>query len=277
MTRVTIVCSVLLLVLAGSVWAEQIGGPSGPARGELRLGAESNFRDDVEGLVGSPPVFITGRDGSGVGAANFPQPQVEELRLSTHTFYGVLDYGLTDRLSVRAKAGVGKVGIDAAYGGLVTDDLYDFGYGLAWSAGLQYRICAPGGQGTSLALSGQFARCDPDDVYARPFGQRLGGAELEEFTAALTVGTTLGHTRPYAGIVWSDLDFDFTITPVLKRASIGPGAAGAAPTQHWSFEKEDNLGAVFGLDQGFCGTGWLNLEARVWDEASFAATVGASW
>jgi hypothetical protein len=277
MTRVTVGCGVLLLVVAGGVWAEQIGGPSGPGQGELRLGAEGNFRDHVEGLVSSPAAFITGRDESGVGAANFPQPQVEELRLSTHTFYGVLDYGLTDRLSVRAKAGMGKVGIDAAYGGLVTDDLYDFGYGLAWSAGLQYRICAPAGQGTSLALSGQFARCEPDDVYVHPYSQRLGGAELQEITAALTVGTSLGHTRPYAGIVWSDLDFDFTITPVLQRVSVGPGATQVGLTQHWSFEKDDTLGAVFGLDQGFGGTGWLNLEARVWDEASFAATVGASW
>ena len=241
MTRVTVVCGVLLLVVAGGVWAEQIGGPSGPADGQWKVGAEANFRDDLEGVV---------REVGGTGS--------EPVRLSTHAFYGVLQYGICDRLSVRAKAGVGKVGIDATGSvPVVTDDLADFGYGLAWSAGLQYRICAPDERGASLALSGQFARMKPDN-FSLP-GQDFTDAEFDEITAALTVGTTNGRTRPYAGIVWADRDFD------LRVAS-----------DPWSFEQQ-RVGAVFGLDQTLCDTGWLNLEARVWGETSFAASAGLSW
>jgi hypothetical protein len=168
---------------------------------------------------------------------------------------------------------MGKVGIDAIRtGAFVPGDLYDFGYGLAWSAGLQYRICAPAKPGTSFAISGQFAHMEPDDVsvgLGGPVGWDLTDGELDEITAALTVGTTMGKTRPYAGIVWSDLDFDFADTMYLADQIMYQSRR--------SFEKDDEIGAVFGFDQDFCDRGWLNLEARVWDEASFAATVGLSW
>jgi hypothetical protein len=254
MTRALIVSCLLLLFVAGAVWAEQIGGPSGPAKGELRIGVESNFRDHVEGdaigfeFAGFPPVIV---------------PSVQPARLSTHAFYGAVQYGICDRLSIRGKVGVGKVGVDATSDGIIPHDLLDWGYGLAWSAGLQYRICAPDEHGTSLALSGQFAHMEPEGFVA-PTGMVFGDGELDEMTAALTVGFTKGKTRPYAGIVWSDFDMDFTISDM---GFVFP----------WSFEKDENIGAVFGLDQEFCDRGWLNLEARVWDEASFAATVGMSW
>ncbi len=242
MTRLTVACCVLLLVVGGRVSAEQIGGPSGPADGEWRVGTEANFRDNLDGLA----VWVGGKD-------------AEALKLSTHTFYGVVQYGISDRLSIRGKAGVGKVGLDATdFRPVITDDFADFGYGLAWSAGLQYRICAPDEHGTSLALSGQFARVEPDDLILP--GDTFVNPRLEEITAALTIGTTNGNTRPYAGVVWSDLQFDFTPVPEL-----------------WRFEKDENIGAVLGLDQAFCDRGWLNLEARLWDEASFSAQAGVSW
>ncbi len=259
MTRLVVVSCVLLLVFAGGVWAEQIGGPSGPSQGEFRLGAEANFRDHVDGLAVAPyplppPLFVG-----------------EPMRLSTHTFYGVLQYGLTDRLSIRGKAGMGKLGIDATSGGIITNDTFDLGYGLAWSAGLQYRICAPDEPGTSFAISGQFARMQPDDLSlgAGPFGMQFTDPEVEEITAALTVGTTKGKTRPYGGIVWSDFDFD-----VIQTVQYPDQISYAVP---WSFEKDRQWGAVFGLDQTLCDRGWLNLEARCWDEASFSATAGITW
>ncbi len=277
MTRVVVVSCVLLLVLAGGARAEQIGGPSGPLQGEFRLGAEANFRDHVDGLAVAPlPAAATGDVGTAQRGAR--PVLAEPLRVSTHTFYGVAQYGLTDRLSIRGKAGVGKAGFDVVPKGVVPRDIFDFGYGLAWSGGVQYRICAPDEHGTSLALTGQFARMQPEGFFSRPIGAWLADAQIEEITGALTVGATRGRTRPYAGVVYSDFQFEWTETQVAMGTSIGgPRAQQFFGVLPWSLDKDDNIGAVFGLDQTLGGSGWLNLEARAWDEASFSAMVGLSW
>ncbi len=276
MTRLTITCCVLLLVMIGGVWAEQIGGPSGPAGGELRVGVESNFRDHIDGLAVGLEYDYANED-SARSRQNGYVLVAEPARASTHTFYGVLQYGLTDRLSVRGKAGIGKAGIDAMSVGIIPNDLVDSGYGFAWAAGLQYRICAPDGHGTSLALSGQYARLKPDD-FVSPMGL-FSNSQVEEITGALTVGTTLGKARPYAGIVYSDLEARFDIAEVgaFVAYPVAQQRAPLAPPLPWTFEKDNEIGAVFGLDQTLGGSGWLNLEARAWDEASFSAMVGLSW
>ncbi len=181
--------------------------------------------------------------------------------MSTHTFYGVVQYGITDRLSIRGKGGIGKIGADAyASMPVVPRDLSDLDYGLAWAAGLQFQICAPEEHGTSLALSGQFARMTPDDTAEPTTGDFFSDAEVTEITGALTVGVPHGRTRPYAGVVYSGLEYDLRVN-----------------AEPWTYEKPDHVGAVAGLDQVLGDRGWLNLEARFFDESSFSAILGLSW
>jgi len=281
----TVACCLLAIVLAGSVWAEQIGGPSGPAEGQFNLSAESIFRDNVHGRM-TTPSMLDGVTQAGRPAARLLiGPGVEGCRsLSTETFYGVGEYGITDRLSLRGKLGVANLGLDMGPG-----DMYDFGYGLAWAAGLRYRICAPGKPGTSFAISGQFAHSEPDDFAIAgglvaegfkgfPFSERFSGAKLDEVNVALAVGTTVNNTRPYAGIVWSHFDFDFneTISVAAPFADVSARTK-LGSVRAFSFDKSSDVGAIVGLDQALGESGRLNLEARAFDEASFTASLGFLW
>ncbi|MFQ6130855.1 MAG: hypothetical protein ACE5R4_02355 [Armatimonadota bacterium] len=269
MRAVAALSCVLALVFMGGVWAEQIGGPSEPSEQGLSIGAEGIFRN-LEGhfMVQDQGIPLNG-DG-GVVAQNTGYWPSERVRLTTETYYGVAQYAITDRLSIRGKAGISDLELDFGRAGS-----YEFENGFAWAAGAQYRICAPAGEGTSLALSGQFARSEPDDYYGvvGPVLNRFVNPKVEEINVALTVGSTKGSTRPYAGIVWTDFMFEFERLSASRNVIVFPEARQLPMgRQYWCLDRQ-RVGGVFGLQQSLGGSGWLGVEARAWDESSIAATL----
>ncbi|MFQ6134135.1 MAG: hypothetical protein ACE5R4_18980 [Armatimonadota bacterium] len=222
------------LCLCSIAVAEQVGGPSGPDQGEFRVGGEAIFRTNVDMR------FTTG----------FDQP------LKSRTFYGVLEYGVTDCLSLRGKAGLAEWEND----GPPSPTPVQYGYGLAWAAGLKWRICRPEEHGTALALSGQYAEGSPDDD--RRFFL-LTGVKTKEWTAALTVGVPHGSARPYAGVVYSDLQIT--------------GTQGLKPPVPWRMDKRHNVGAVVGMDHDLGDSGFWNLETRFFDEEGVSGSLNITF
>ena len=231
-------CACLAALLAATLaYAEQMGGPSGPANGEWRLGGEAVLRTDMDADLTVDGIFVPGE-------------------VLTDTFYGVLEYGITDRLSIRGKGGVSR--LEFLPGPM--PGRANFEYGPAWAAGIQYRICAPRRHGTSLAIRGQFARSAPDD-FVTGMGS-LTDLNIEEWNAALVAGATGSRARPYIGAVYSDLQADFVDT-------------GLQPVGRGVLEKRDHLGAIVGLDADLGDHLLLNLEARAFDEQGI--TGGLHW
>ncbi len=222
-------CACLAALLAvASAGAEQIGGPSGLADGEWRLGGEAVLRTDMDADLTVDGVLVRGE-------------------VLSDTFYGVLEYGISDRLSIRGKGGLSRMQFTPGPVPLHAD----FDYGPAWAAGLEYRICAPRGHGTSLAVRAQYARSEPDD-FSTGRGS-LTGLHVEEWNAALIAGASAGGTRPYIGAVYSDLRADLIDTGFMLPLPA-------------HIDKRDHLGAIVGLDADLGRNVMLNLEARAFDE-----------
>ncbi|MFQ6133994.1 MAG: hypothetical protein ACE5R4_18265 [Armatimonadota bacterium] len=232
---------VLALSLTSIALAEQVGGPSGPEKGDFRFGGEAIFRTNV----GMDIISVLGG---------------ERVELKSRTYYGVLEYGITDCLSIRGKAGIAEWEQDAPPPRVAFDS------GLAWAAGLRWRICKPEEHGTSLALSGQYAQTTPDDFQfpGVPI-ERLQNLETREWTAALTVGVPHGSARTYAGVVYSDLELDLEqYQEVVGAPDLLVPARG---------QKHPHVGAVVGIDHDLGGSGFWNLEVRGFDEEGVSGSI----
>ncbi len=256
----SLACSVVaftVVLVGATAYGQQYGGPSGPDDGEWVVGVESNWRCDVASLVSGPdptglPLFPLRRD------------------LSIWTQQGSVEYGITDRLSVRGKIGVTRLELprEPFMIGTVPGADYVpayFNYGLSWNVGLGYRICAPEERGTALALRGFYGQADPDDF------TRLVGAivyhdvDVTEWGGALLVGAAAGRVRPYAGVSYCDLELDMLSTdPTGDRAPM-------------TIEKEEHVGAIVGLDWDLCETAFLNVEAHAFDESGVTTGLRFAW
>lgn len=224
------------LFLTSAALAEQVGGPSGPEQGQVNVGAEGVLRTNIHGIRTS---------WLGAGLDDW----------KSRTFYGVLEYGITDCLSIRGKAGMAEWEEDEpANVGRVK-----FGYGFAWAAGIKWRICHPEDGGTALALSAQYAKSEPDNWTPGGLILPYQNAETTEWTAALTVGVPHGSTRPYAGVVYSDLEMDWQLGP-------------PAPPIPFAFDRQKDIGVVVGLDHDLGNVGFFNIEARIFDEEGIAGS-----
>ncbi|MFQ6133995.1 MAG: hypothetical protein ACE5R4_18270 [Armatimonadota bacterium] len=238
-----IVAVVIALCLCSTALAQQIGGPSGPDKGEFRVGGEAIFRTNVDSLV---------------------RPYNWRMSFKTRTYWGVLEYGITDCLSIRGKAGVSEFEEDAP----PSPYKVKFDSGLAWAAGFRWRICKPEEHGTALALSGQYIQTTPDD-FAVPGAtppEFLQNVKTREWTGALTVGVPHGSARPYAGVVYADgeadLDDLFVWEPVAPNILIP-----------LDIDKRHHVGAVVGIDHDLGGSGFCNLEARMFDEEGISGSI----
>jgi len=231
----------VVLCLSGTALAQQVGGPSGPEQGQWNIGAEGIVRDNVDILLTPDPM---------------------KLSLKSAGFYGVVEYGITDCLSLRGKVGEAKWEIPG------TDAPVDlvFDYGLSWAAGLKWRICKPEEKGTALALSGQYAESTPDDLVFPGGDEGLRDGKVKEWTAALTVGVPHGSARPYAGVVYSDLQFD---VDYWYPSPAGP----VTVVEPLHGDKRHHVGAVVGIDHDMGDVGFFNIEARGFDEEGISGSV----
>ena len=187
------------------------------------------------------------------------------------TQQGSVEYGLTDRLSIRGKAGTTRmefpesVGVPA--GGIGLDLLpAHFNYGLAWSAGLQYRICAPQDGGTALALRGQYSQARPDD-FTNLSDFAYHDVQIQEWNVALIAGAAHGRVRPYAGIAYSDWTAWFTSFEADAPPDVVPAR----------LEKDKHVGAIVGVDWDLCDNAFLNIEAHAFDESGVSTGVRIVW
>lgn len=237
-----IVTVLIALCLTSIALAEQVGGPSGPDKGEFRAGAEGIVRTNVNLLI---------------------SPWDWETSFKSRTFYGCVEYGISDCLSVRGKAGVAQweEGIPP------WPDRLKFDYGLAWAAGFRWRICHPEGDGTAFALTGQYAQTQPDDfVYDFGFGtDSFLNVRTKEWTGALTVGVPHGSARSYAGVVYSHLEAD--IDHVVEQIGFPP------TYERLSGDKQQHVGVVVGMDHDLGGSSFWNPEVRGFDEEGISGSL----
>lgn len=240
------VAAMIALLLTTAAQAEQVGGPSGPQKGQLSLGGEAILRTNVD-MRGEVPGVL-----------------VYDWSLRSTALYGVLEYGVTDALSVRGKAGV------AEWESLAWPPQFrqKYDYGFAWAAGLKWRICRPEDHGTALALSGQYAESEGDASHFPPIlPPEYHKLETKEWTAALTVGVPHGSARPYAGVVYSDLDLDYRFS--VHNMGGGLILIALPHTAH----KRHHVGAVLGIDHDLGSAGYWNLEARAFDEEGISGSL----
>jgi hypothetical protein len=248
-------CVVVALAVVSCAFAQQMGGPSGPAAGEWRIGVESNWRCNMDATL----------SGTAPGMVRFP------VELKQWTQQGSIEYGITDRLSIRGKAGMTRLEFPQfpwAYIVSPGPDLLPahFNYGFSWSGELQYRICAPEEHGTALALRGRYSQARPDDFDNNAVLQ-YRDLEIEEWNVALLAGVPRGRVRPYAGVAYSDWEADLTSIYLGLVPDISPG----------KLEKDKHVGAIVGLDWDFCESSFLNVEAHVFDESGITTGVTFRW
>jgi len=173
-------------------------------------------------------------------------------RIKTQNHFYFFSYGLTDRLSIDLKAGLGNADHEESR------DLPDLDYAAGFAGGYGFRVRAFRiSQGDiDLIVGGQHISVHPRDI-------DLGGKHYESFLddwqLSFVTAKSFSSATIYAGGKFSDLESVYKVDKKNKKRRFS----------------RDHIGLVAGVDAYFHeGTVRLNLEGRFIDETGFSAAVG---
>ncbi len=233
---------ILFLVSAIAVECAPVGNPGFlPERGRYIVGFELNS--------------LKGRDIS--HSAFGAQP----LDVESGQYLGKIVYGLTDRLSLLAKAGSAELNLwdrntstwykhssDLAWGGGFKLIFYeDLKLGLSLGGGAQYLTFEP--KETTDNRTAEWTEWDGSFFMSVVNNVRESKSLIEPFT--------LTSTSFHTGVKYSDVNVDWT-----------NGAASG------TLEADDNFGYFVGFDFVFSDNYLMGIEARFSDEKAYSAVLG---
>lgn len=246
------------VLFCASVLAGTIGDPRAVGQGKVRAGLETEFildRDlDFDG-------------GSGLAAGQtFAGAELD----GNHRSSTVVEYGLTDIVSVYAKLGAADFGAEAESrtGSAKTADLdFESNTGLGWGLGARavknldngIIVGATGG----YFASGHRAKVTDRNVNGTVSSTTYKDVSYGEWQIAAYVAKEIGQLTPYAGIRWSDASFE------IEDPSNGSFVGRA------EFKSDENLGFVLGTRMDVNERISIGIEGSLNDESAIA--IAADW